>query len=100
MSGHYAQLSQSKYGRFIVSKILQYCSPKYRQAVISDFHGKVRKLIRHKEASVVLDEAYSQFANASQRSSLMEEFYGPEFAVFKNVPFFFYVDRKRSSFTP
>lgn len=45
----------------------------------------MRKLIRHKEASLVLDEAYSQYANAAQRSSLMEEFYGPEFAIFKLV---------------
>ncbi|KAJ3359363.1 hypothetical protein HDU91_004954 [Kappamyces sp. JEL0680] len=85
LSGHYAKLSQSKYGRFIVSKILQYCSPKYRNAVITDFHGKVRKLIRHKEASLLLDEAYSQYANAAQRNSLMEEFYGPEFAIFKTT---------------
>jgi pumilio family protein 6 len=55
--------------------------------VISEFYGKVRKLIRHKEAAVLLDEAYSQYANASQRMSLMEEFYGPEYAVFKNVDF-------------
>jgi pumilio family protein 6 len=85
LAGYYANLSQSKYGRFIVSKILQYCSQKYRNLVITDFYGKVRKLIRHKEASLILDEAYSQFANATQRAHLMEEFYGPEFAIFKNV---------------
>ncbi|KAI8899814.1 armadillo-type protein [Globomyces pollinis-pini] len=83
LQGHYSKLSQSKYGRFIVSKLLQYC-PKYRNAVIIDFYGKVRKLVRHKEASIVLDEAYSQYANSSQRSALMEEFYGPEFVIFKN----------------
>ncbi|KAI8925263.1 armadillo-type protein [Entophlyctis helioformis] len=89
LKGQYARLSQSQYGRFIVSKILTYC-PKYRNTVISDFYGKVRTLVRHKEASLVLDEAYSQFANASQRSALMEEFYGPEYAVFKKL------DDKRS----
>jgi pumilio homology domain family member 6 len=84
LSGHYARLSQSKYAKFIVSRILQYCTH-YRQAVMADFHGKVKKLIRHKEASVILDEAYSQYANSAQRMSLMEEFYGPEFAIFKSV---------------
>jgi pumilio family protein 6 len=44
----------------------------------------VKRLIRHKEASLVLDEVYSQYANSAQRMSLMEEFYGPEFAVFKS----------------
>ncbi|KAL2915998.1 Pumilio y domain member 6 [Polyrhizophydium stewartii] len=85
LKGTFAQLSQSLYGRFIVSKILNYCSPEYRSAVISEFYGKVRKLIRHKDASLILDEAYSQFANAQQRAALMEEFYGPEFAVFKSL---------------
>ena len=84
LKGHYTELSKSQYGRFIVSKILNYCSPQYRNDVITEFYGKVRKLIRHKEASQVLEEAYSQFANASQRSALMEEFYGPEFALFKS----------------
>ena len=83
LTGHYAELSKSQYGRFIVSKILNYCSPQYREAVIKGFYGKVRKLIRHKEASAVLEEAYSQFANAAQRSALMQEFYGPEFSIFK-----------------
>ena len=81
----YTLLCQSKYGRFVVSKILKYCSPQRRLAVIRSFHGKVRKCVRHKEASIILDEAYSQYANSSQKMSLMEEFYGPEYAVFKNV---------------
>ncbi|KNC98303.1 uncharacterized protein SPPG_06697 [Spizellomyces punctatus DAOM BR117] len=84
LKGHYAAVSQSSYGRFIISKILNYCSAEYRSHVIKDFHGKIRKLIRHREAAVVLEEAYSQFANSQQRSSLLEEFYGPEFALFKN----------------
>lgn len=83
MKGHFAELSKSYYGRFIVSKILNYCSAEYRNAVIQDFYHKVRKLVRHRDASIVLEEAYSQFANAQQRMALMEEFYGPEFALFK-----------------
>ncbi|KAJ3316817.1 hypothetical protein HDU76_001533 [Blyttiomyces sp. JEL0837] len=83
LKGHYATLSKSQYGRFIVSKILNYC-PKFRGDVIKEFYGQVRKLMRHKDASAVLEEAYSQFANATQRSALMEEFYGPEFRIFKS----------------
>ena len=84
LDGCYSQLSMSHYGRFIVSKILNYCAL-YRNNVIKAFYGKVRQMVRHKEASVVLDEAYSQFANSQQRSALLEEFYGPEFAVFKDL---------------
>ncbi|RKO88582.1 armadillo-type protein, partial [Blyttiomyces helicus] len=81
--GRYADISKAQYGRFIISKILNYCSRKYRTEVIKDFYGKVRKLIRHKDAAIVLEEAYSGFANAAERTALLEEFYGPEFALFK-----------------
>ncbi|KAI9203826.1 armadillo-type protein [Polychytrium aggregatum] len=83
LKGYYAELSKSQYGRFIVSKILNYC-PKYRNNVITELYGNVRKLIRHRDASHVLEEAYSQFANAQQRTALIEEFYGPEFSIFKS----------------
>ena len=46
-------------------------------------YGNVRKLIRHKEASDVVEYAYDQFANAQQRQAIIEEFYGPSFALFK-----------------
>ncbi|KAI8854338.1 armadillo-type protein [Chytridium lagenaria] len=75
LKGHYAQLSQSQYGRFIVSKIMNF---------LPQFYGKVKKVMRHRDGSMVLEEAYSQFANATQRTALMEEFYGPEFALFKS----------------
>ncbi|KAJ3387978.1 pumilio domain member 6 [Entophlyctis sp. JEL0112] len=83
LKGKYAVLACSQYGRFIVSKILNLC-PSHRAAVLKEFQGQVRKLMRHRDASFVIEEAYSQFANASQRNSLMEEFYGPEFALFKS----------------
>ena len=85
LKGNFVVLAQNHYAKFIVSKVLAYCSNSQRASVMSEFHGKVRKLIRHKEASVIIDEAYSQYANAAQRLSLMEEFYGPEYALFKKV---------------
>ncbi|KAI9011402.1 armadillo-type protein [Gaertneriomyces semiglobifer] len=85
LKGSYVELSKSLYGRFLISKILKYCSAVYRHAVIQDFYGKVRRMIRHKDASMVLEEAYSQYANSQQRAALLEEFYGPEFALFKHA---------------
>jgi pumilio family protein 6 len=82
LSGSYVTLMKSQYGKFIVSKILNFC-PKYRPFVIKEMYGQVRKLMRHRDASLVVEEAYSQFANATQRTALMEEFYGPEFSIFK-----------------
>ncbi|KAF9316024.1 pumilio domain member 6, partial [Podila minutissima] len=80
--GHYLTLSKSMYGRFIVVKILHYCQ-KYREAIIKEFYGKVRQLIKHKEASEIIEDAYSTYANSAQRAALIQEFYGPEFRLFK-----------------
>ncbi|KAF9409842.1 pumilio domain member 6 [Entomortierella beljakovae] len=80
--GHYLTLSKSMYGRFIVIKILNYCQ-KYREAIIKEFYGKVRQLIKHKEASAIIEDAYSTYANSAQRAALIQEFYGPEFRLFK-----------------
>jgi pumilio family protein 6 len=83
LKGKYVELSKSIYGRFIISRVLAYCTEE-RASVISEFYGKVLKLIKHKEASLIIEEAYSQYANAAQRTALIEEFYGPEFALFKS----------------
>jgi len=83
LKGKYVELSKSVYGRFIISRVLAYCTEE-RASVIAEFYGKVLKLIKHKEASLIIEEAYSQYANAAQRTALIEEFYGPEFALFKS----------------
>ncbi|KAF9947509.1 pumilio domain member 6 [Mortierella alpina] len=81
--GHYLTLAKSMYGRFIVVKILNYCQ-KYRESIIKEFYGKVRQLIRHKEASSIIEDAYSTYANSAQKAALIQEFYGPEFRLFKS----------------
>ncbi len=63
-----------------------YSSPEERGHVISSFYGHVRKLIRHSEASVIVELAYNDYANARQRTALAQEFYGTEFALFKETP--------------
>ena len=35
------------------------------------------------EAAEIVECAYNDFANAQQRAALIEEFYGPSFALFK-----------------
>ncbi|PVV01000.1 hypothetical protein BB560_004602 [Smittium megazygosporum] len=81
LDGSYLDLTNAKYGKFIILGILKYC-PSYRQKVISSFYGNVRKMMRQKESAFILEECYSVRANASQQSRLISEFYGPEFAVF------------------
>ena len=52
--------------------------------MISSLYGHVCKLIRHAEASEVVEFAYNEYANRTQRTALVQEFYGSEFAIFKN----------------
>lgn len=48
-------------------------------------YGNVKKLMKHKQASQILEVAYNEHANNLQRSNLVEEFYGPSFALFKTA---------------
>lgn len=57
-------------------------SPKHRNVVLKELHTKITRLIRHKEASHVVEAFFTQFANAAQRLTLISEFYGPEFTLF------------------
>lgn len=60
-----------------------YSTPAERAEVISSLYGGVRKLIRHSEAGEIVELAYNDYANAAQRTALIQEFYGSEFALFK-----------------
>lgn len=76
-------LLTSKYAKFLVEKFIEYGSKAQKKKIIEAFYGKVKKLIKDKGASQILEEIYCKYANASQRAALVEEFYGPEYAVFK-----------------
>ena len=56
-----------------------------RGHVISSLYGHVRRMVRHSEAAEVLEIAYNDYANASQRAALVKEFYGPQFSLFKDT---------------
>ncbi|XP_052255942.1 pumilio homolog 3-like [Dreissena polymorpha] len=76
-------MAKSKYAKFLVKKMLMYGTKHHRSCVYKSFHGHVRKLIRHRIAADVLEYAYNEYANAHQRLSLLEDFYGPSFCLFK-----------------
>uniref|UniRef100_A0A674E4P1 Pumilio RNA-binding family member 3 n=1 Tax=Salmo trutta TaxID=8032 RepID=A0A674E4P1_SALTR len=53
--------------------------------VMVGFKGKVRQMLRHSEASSVVEYAYNDKAILSQRLMLTEELYGTTFQVFKSA---------------
>lgn len=82
LKGTYADIAKSRYGKHIVKRLLQYC-PSVRKSMISEFRGQIGKLIRQVDASSVLEEIYSEYANGRDRNALLLEFYGPEFVLFQ-----------------
>jgi len=77
-------LAKEKYSKFFVIKALKYGTKEQRRIIMKAFHGKVETLVRHSEAAAVVECAYNEFANAAERAALIEEFYGPNYAVFKD----------------
>ncbi|XP_050711050.1 pumilio homolog 3-like [Eriocheir sinensis] len=75
-------LSKIKYSRFFVLKILRYGSRAQKDHVISSLKGQVVKLMKHKTASDVVELAFNDYANAKQRSMMIQEFFGPQFRLF------------------
>ena len=59
-------------------------TPEQRHQLISGLYGNVHRLARHKEAAEVVETAYNDYANASERACLVQEFYGRKFALFKS----------------
>ena len=67
--------------QFLVIKIIRLV-PSHRRAILSEFQSHVLRLLLHREASVVLADAFELYANAYERSLLLRDFYGKEVALF------------------
>jgi len=77
------EMAKSKYANFFVQKLLRYGSKEQKAAVMKAMEGRTAKLMKHKTAGVVVELAYNDFANANQRNSMLQEFLGPEYRLFK-----------------
>nr|XP_020657205.1 pumilio homolog 3 [Pogona vitticeps]XP_020657206.1 pumilio homolog 3 [Pogona vitticeps]XP_020657207.1 pumilio homolog 3 [Pogona vitticeps] len=80
----FIELSKSKYSRNIVKKLLVYGTKPQIAEIIKSFKGEVRKMLRHAEASAVVEYAYNDKAVLEQRNMLTEELYGNTFQVYKS----------------
>ncbi|NWH73713.1 PUM3 protein, partial [Piaya cayana] len=77
------EMSKSKYSRNIVKKFLMYGTKPQVAEIIRSFKGHVKKMLRHAEASAVVEYAYNDKAILEQRNMLTEELYGNAFQVYK-----------------
>ena len=59
-------------------------TPEQRGNLITMLYNNVLRLVKHTEASEIVELAYNDYANATQRSLMLQEFYGPQYALFKD----------------
>ncbi|PKX94326.1 uncharacterized protein P174DRAFT_389508 [Aspergillus novofumigatus IBT 16806] len=84
LKGHYNELAQSRYAKFLVGKLLVHGDTEVRDLIIPEFYGHVKRLIRHPEGSWILDDVYRTVATKQQKATLLREWYGTEFSIFKD----------------
>ena len=84
LNGHYAELAMAtKYSQYLVMRALKYGDKQVRAEIIGDIKKFVRKMAKHRDASIVLEYAYAENANAAEQLALVQEFYGPSFTLAK-----------------
>ncbi|KAK6204381.1 Puf family RNA-binding protein [Scheffersomyces amazonensis] len=84
LKGNYYQLATSSYGKYLLVKLLHYGSKESRTKILDELHGKLRKLMRHKEGAYVAEDLYVLYSSAEQKHQILREFWGAEYAVFKD----------------
>jgi pumilio family protein 6 len=84
LQGTYRQLAESKYAKFLIGKLLVQGDDEIRDIIVPEFFGNVRRLIKHPEASWILDDVYRGVATGQQKATILREWYGAEFAIFQS----------------
>ena len=83
LKGEYRGLAESRYAKFLVGKLLVHGDGEIRDLIVPEFYGQVQRMIKHPEASWILDDIYRGAATPQQKAILLREWYGAEFAIFK-----------------
>ncbi|KAI9761418.1 MAG: hypothetical protein M4579_001068 [Chaenotheca gracillima] len=83
LKGEYKTLAESRYAKFLIGKLLVHGDQEIRDIIVPEFNGHVRRMIKHPEASWILDDVYRGAASGQQKATLLREWYGAEFSLFK-----------------
>ena len=82
LQGGYRALAKSRYAKFLIAKLVV-GDDEIRDIIVPELYGEVKRLIRHPEASWIMDDIYRTIATPEQKAHLLREWYGPEFVIFK-----------------
>ncbi|KAI0251069.1 ARM repeat-containing protein [Lactifluus subvellereus] len=80
LQGRFKELAENKYSKFLVVKLARHCHS-HRLPMIMEFRSRVIRLLLHREASQIIADIYELYANATERSILLRDFYGREAAL-------------------
>ncbi|KAF9696080.1 hypothetical protein EKO04_006186 [Ascochyta lentis] len=81
LKGEFKVLSEGKYSKFLIAKLVEKGDPEIRDLIITEFYGHVKRMINHPEAAWILDDIYRAVATQEQKNRLLREWYGAEFSI-------------------
>ncbi len=84
LKGEYKALAESKYAKFLIGKMLVHGDYETRDLVVPEFYGHIRRMMKHPEASWIVDDIYRGVATTSQKANMLREWYGAEYALFSS----------------
>jgi len=85
IKGDLVEMAKNKYAKNFIKRILDKGSKDQRELIMASFSSHVPEMAKHADASKVLEYGVSNFSNASQRQTMVEEFYGPSYAFHKTT---------------
>ncbi|ODQ81266.1 hypothetical protein BABINDRAFT_160638 [Babjeviella inositovora NRRL Y-12698] len=85
LRGNFYELATSAYGKYLLIKLLHYGSKESREMILDELHGKLRRLMRHREGAYVVEDLYTLYATVEQKHQMIREFWGSEYALFKEA---------------
>ncbi|KAH6614841.1 pumilio domain-containing protein [Boeremia exigua] len=81
LKGEFKILSEGKYSKFLIAKLVEKGDPEIRDLIITEFYGHVKRMINHPEAAWILDDIYRAVATPEQKNRMLREWYGAEFSI-------------------
>lgn len=85
LKGDFRRLAEGKYAKFLIGKLLEQGDDEVRDMIVPEFYGHIKQLIRHPEASWIVDDIYRTVATEEQKGRMLLEWYGPEYVMFRDM---------------
>lgn len=81
---HIAEIALSKYGKFVVSRLMIYCGKEIREKAINSMLSNIVKLTRHKVSNPLIDMIFLNHATPDQKNFMKQEMYSDLYKKDKN----------------